>query len=244
MRRIGLLVALLFSLGLHAQKAVKFSEIELFQEEFLDIVDLKKEQKALFKDSLLPNAVLAADEYGELWIDLSNQMIRKRLVQSEVWEELIRLIYGTYEGEADGNSKQMVEHLLNYSKKNSSKNLKDYIHLNYLNYNKHIFNDERKLLWSAPNALWNLGFNDGSPVYSFDSEDIFGLYREDTTEIFGATFKYYPEQNEIKGSGGTVFWTRFNIPADERYAILTSWNIDITKAGYKAKAILYAPALY
>ena len=244
MRRIGLLVALLFSLGLHAQKAVKFSEIEFFQEEFLDIVDLKKEQKALFKDSLLPNAVLAADEYGELWIDLSNQMIRKRLVQSEVWEELIRLIYGTYEGEADGISKQMVEHLLNYSKKNSSKNLKDYIHRNYLNYNKHIFNDERKLLWSAPSALWKLGFNDGSPVYSFDSEDIFGLYREDTTEIFGATFKYYPEQNDIKGSGGTVFWTRFNIPADERYVILTSWNIDITKAGYKAKAILYAPALY
>ncbi|MGA0302953.1 MAG: hypothetical protein ACO3K3_02735, partial [Schleiferiaceae bacterium] len=79
MRRIGLLVALLFSLGLHAQKVVRFSELELFQDEFLELIDLNKEQKSLYQDSLLPNIMLAVDEFGELWIDLSNQLIRKRL---------------------------------------------------------------------------------------------------------------------------------------------------------------------
>ena len=133
MRRIGLLVALLFSLGLHAQKVVRFSELEFFQDEFLELIDLNKEQKSLYQDSLLPNAMLAADEFGELWIDLSNQLIRKRLVQPEVWEELIRLTYDIYEGEAYGTAEQMAQHLLVYAKKNPSTKIRDYIHQQHLN---------------------------------------------------------------------------------------------------------------
>ena len=37
--------------------------------------------------------MLVADEFEELWIDLSNQLIRKRLVKPEIWEELIRFTY-------------------------------------------------------------------------------------------------------------------------------------------------------
>ena len=152
MQRIGLIIALLFSLGLHAQKVVRFSELELFQDEFLELIDLNKEQKTLYQDSLLPNAMLVADEFEELWIDLSNQLIRKRLVKPEIWEELIRFTYDIYEGEAYGTAEQMTNHLLTYSKKNPSTKIRDYIHQQYLNYSKHIFGDSHDFVWSAPYA--------------------------------------------------------------------------------------------
>jgi len=244
MRRIGLLVALLFSLGLHAQKVVRFSELELFQDEFLELIDLKKEQKALYQDSLLPNAMLAVDEFGELWIDLSNRLIRKRLVQPEVWEELIRLTYDIYAGEAYGTAEQMAQHLLAYAKKNPSTKIRDYIHQQYLNYSKHIFSDANDFVWSAPYAMWGFAFEEGAPVYSFEAEDLYGRYREDSTQIIGANFKYYPEQDLIEGEGGTVFWSRVLVPEDERYAELGTWNLDVKKGGYQAKAVLHAYDLY
>lgn len=244
MRRIGLLVVLLFSLGLHAQKVVRFSELELFQEEFLELIDLNKEQKTLYQYSLLPNAMLAADEFGELWIDLSNQFIRKRLVQPEVWEELIRLIYGIYEGEAYGTAEQMSQHLLAYAKKNPSTKIRDYVHQQHLNYSKHIFSDANDFVWSAPYAVWVFAFEKDAPVYSFEAEDLYGRYREDSTQIIGANFKYYPEQDLIKGEGGTVFWSRVLVPEDERFAELDTWNLDVKKGGYQAKATLHAYDLY
>ena len=244
MRRIGLLVALLFSLGLHAQKVVRFSELELFQDEFLELIDLNKEQKSLYQDSLLPNIMLAVDEFGELWIDLSNQLIRKRLVKAEVWEELIRLTYDIYEGEAFGSAEQMAKHLLTYSKKNPSTKIRDYIHQQYLNYSKHIFGDSHDFVWSAPYAVWGFSFEDGTPVYRFESEDLYGRYLDDSTQIIGANFKYYPEKNLIEGEGGTVFWSRVMVPEDERYAELGTWTLDVNKGGYQAKAVLHAYNLY
>ena len=244
MRRIGLLVALLFSLGLHAQKVVRFSELENFEEEFLELIDLKKEQKTIFQDSLLPIASLAAEECGETWVELSNQLIRKRLVQPEMWEELIRFTYDMYEGEAFGNACEMVHHLLDYAKKNPSTKIRDYIHQQYLNYSKHIFNDANDFIWSAPYATWIFAFEDGAPVYNFEMEDLYGRYREDSIQIIGASFKYYPDQDLIVGEGGTVFWSRVLISEDDRYAELETWNLDVNKGGYKAQAVLYANDLY
>jgi len=196
MRRIGLLLALLFSLGLHAQKVVRFSSLDFFQEEFFELVELRKEQKTVFQDSLLPNAVYAADEFPDQWIDLSNQLIKKRLVQPDVWEELIRLTSDISVGEAYGAAQQMVEHLFVYAKRNPSTKIRDYIHQHYLNYSKHIFSDANDFVWSAPYAMWAFNFDEGAPVYSFETEDLYGYYRDDSTQIIGATFKYFPEEKK------------------------------------------------
>ena len=244
MRRIGLLLALLFSLGLHAQKVVRFSSLDFFQEEFFELVELRKEQKTVFQDSLLPNAVYAADEFPDQWIDLSNQLIKKRLVQPDVWEELIRLTSDISVGEAYGAAQQMVEHLLMYAKRNPSTKIRDYIHQHYLNYSKHIFSDANDFVWSAPYAMWAFNFDEGAPVYSFETEDLYGYYRDDSTQIIGATFKYFPEEKRIDGQGGIVFWTRVGIPEDECYAELGHWELPVDKGGFVAKATLHAYDLY
>ena len=87
MRRCGWLLAFLLSLQLSAQKVVRFSSVEVFSQEFLELITLTKEDRVLFTDSLLPNIQYAIDEeMQEQWITLCNQMLRKRITQSKPWE--------------------------------------------------------------------------------------------------------------------------------------------------------------
>ena len=80
MRKFGLLLALIVSFGLQAQKVTRFSSFDAFSEEFDKLVSVPKELDGVFKDSLVPNFLAAVDfEKEELWLDYANQLLRKRL---------------------------------------------------------------------------------------------------------------------------------------------------------------------
>jgi len=92
MKRYGWLVALLFSLQMSAQRVVRFSSLEEFTQEFIELIKLTKEDKVLFTDSLLPGIQYAIDEETqEHWITLCNNMLRKRIKEPALWEELFRI---------------------------------------------------------------------------------------------------------------------------------------------------------
>ena len=100
MKRYGWLVALLFSLQMSAQRVVRFSSVEEFTQEFIELIKLTKEDKVLFTDSLLPGIQYAIDEETqEQWITLCNNMLRKRITEPNMWEELFRITehVNTYE---------------------------------------------------------------------------------------------------------------------------------------------------
>ena len=92
MKRYGWLITLLLSLQMSGQRVVRFSSVETFTEEFLELIKLSKEDKILFSDSLLPNIQYALDKeiYGQ-WITLCNNMLRKRITEPTLWEELFRI---------------------------------------------------------------------------------------------------------------------------------------------------------
>ena len=92
MKRYGWLITLLLSLQMSGQRVVRFSSVETFTEEFLELIKLSKEDKILFSDSLLPNIQYALDKeiYGQ-WITLCNNMLRKRIKEPTLWEELFRI---------------------------------------------------------------------------------------------------------------------------------------------------------
>ena len=95
MRIFGLLLALIVSCGLQAQKVTRFSSLDAFSEEFDKLVTVSKELDGVFKDSLVPNFLAAVDyEQEDLWLDYANQLLRKRLDDAQTWEPLLRsLIY-------------------------------------------------------------------------------------------------------------------------------------------------------
>ena len=153
MRKFGWLLALLLSLQMSAQKVVRFSTIDQFSEEFTTLVKLPKEHKALFADSLLPDVIYAIDEDSEKdWITLCNNMLRKRITDPDVWEELFRITAYINNNEEYGTLLKVVDHLNSYIRSNPSSRTKDYLAQLYSNIVRHRFYDNNDfcLLYTSP----------------------------------------------------------------------------------------------
>lgn len=236
------MVALLWTVAAFGQKVVRFSTWDQFSEEFPQLIDLNKEQRTLFQDSLLPGMSYVLDESnGEGWEKLTNQLLRKRLVDPGEWEELLRLIIYVSENEEAGSVASMVNHLEDFIRKNPSSRIRDYLHQLYLNERQHIFSDRNGFVWKAPYSYWRLTFEDGAPVYEVTEGDLIGLYKSDSTIVMGTELKYFPAEDRIAASGGTVFWTRVGLWEEEAYAELSRWNLDVSLGTFKAdSAILHS----
>lgn len=247
MKRWGWLVLLLVcSTTVLAQKVVRFSSFETFSDEFPQLIKLSKEQKALFQDSLLPAIQYSIDaEVEENWVKLANNLLRKRINDPAQWEELLRLIRYVGENEEYGTVASLVTHLSGYSRSNPSSRIKDYIHQFYLNEVRHFFAEYNEMVWKSPYSFWTLTFEDNTPVFVIDEGDIIGTYREDSTIVMSTSAKFYPERGELVAKGGTVFWSRVGKSEDELYGELGNWSLDVNTPGFVAdSAVLHAPDLY
>lgn len=246
MKRYGWLVALLFSLQMSAQRVVRFSSVEEFTQEFIELIKLTKEDKVLFTDSLLPSIQYAIDEETqEQWITLCNNMLRKRITEPNLWEELFRITEHVSTYEEYGTLKNVLVHLNTYIKSNPSARSKDYVAQLYVNIIKRAFYDNNTLIWKAPYSEWSMQFQDNELYFVIGEGDIIGRFREDSTIIMGSTAIFYPRKGLLDAKGGIVFWGRVGKNEDEIYGELSNWNLDTRQGYFKAdSAILYAPELY
>ena len=117
MRKFGLLLALIVSFGLQAQKVTRFSSLDAFSEEFEKLISVPKEMNGVFKDSLVPNFLAAVDyEQEDLWLDYANQLLRKRLDDAQTWESLLRTLIYVAENEEYDRFGTLIEHFFGFSK--------------------------------------------------------------------------------------------------------------------------------
>jgi hypothetical protein len=227
-----------------AQKVVRFSSGDQFSEEFLQLIDLNKEERGLFQDSLLPEVAYLLDASNEKsWIELSNNLLRKRM-EAQNWEHLLRLVRYVGQNEEVGTFEKLVEHLALYSKQNPSTRIKEYLYRLYLNEVSHLFSDANGIVWKAPYAYWTLSFVDGVPIFKIQDADLIGTYGEDSTTIMTTSMVYYPVDAQLHGEGGIVFWSRAGLADDELYAELDRWTIDITKPFYNADSVVVHSSQY
>jgi len=164
MKKIGLLLALIVSFGLQAQKVTRFSSLDAFAQEFEKLISVPKEMDGVFKDSLVPNFLAAVDfEQEDLWLDYANQLLRKRLDDVQTWEPLLRSLIYVAENEEFDRFGALLEHFYGFSKKNPSTRIRTYQNQFYLNLVKHEFSEPGALVWKAPASLWSLNFVEGVP---------------------------------------------------------------------------------
>ena len=125
MRKFGLLLALIVSFGLQAQKVTRFSSLDAFSEEFDELITVSKELDGVFKDSLVPNFLAAVDyEKEDLWLDYANQLLRKRLDDAQTWEPLLRSLIYVAENEEYDRFGALIKHFYGFSKKNHSSRIR------------------------------------------------------------------------------------------------------------------------
>ena len=239
MKRYGWLVALLLSLQMSAQRVVRFSSVEEFTQEFIELIKLTKEDKVLFTDSLLPSIQYAIDEETqEQWITLCNNMLRKRITEPHLWEELFRITEHVSTYEEYGTLKNVLFHLNKYIKSNPCTLSKDYISQLYVNIIKRAFYDNNTLIWKAPYSEWSMQFQDNELYFVIGEGDIIGRFREDSTIIMGSTAIFYPRKGLLDAKGGIVFWGRVGKSEDEIYGELSNWTLDTRQGYFKADSAM------
>ncbi|MDA8687407.1 hypothetical protein N9L72_02745, partial [Schleiferiaceae bacterium] len=238
MRKFGLLLALIVSFGLQAQKVTRFSSFDAFSEEFDKLVSVPKELDGVFKDSLVPNFLAAVDfEKEELWLDYANQILRKRLDDAQTWEPLLRALIYVAENEEYDRFGALLEHFYAFSKKNPSSRIRSYQNQFYRNLVKHEFSEPGELVWKSPASFWTLNFIEGEPQFTMEMVDIVGLNGGDSTMVMGVNAVFYPQAGLLKANGGTIIWSREGQLDKEVYAELGPWTLQVNQTNFKADSV-------
>ena len=247
MKRILLVLALaVLVVPAYGQKLVKFSSLDEFPKEFTTLIKLPKENKAFFTDSLLPTMQLIIDDQSEKdFINLCNNMLRKRISDIPSWDKLFQMSIFIYSNEEEGLLPKVVKHLSTFTKSNPSAKGRNYISQLHTNIVEHHFYDNGDLVWKAPYSEWVMKFDERTLFFEIGAGDVIGRLKEDSTIIMGTTARFFPKEGRLDAQGGTVFWSRVGRSEEEIYGELAHWTLD-TRQGYlKADSTtLTAPELH
>lgn len=240
MRKFVFVLAILaISTAANAQKLKRYSGPESYAEEFFDGLDFKKDERKIFQDSLLPQltAVLDDDQLKD-WVDLSNNLLRKRVLMPDFWEELFRFGISLAQQEELDNVNAVLGSLVKSVKRLPSNQIKSYVHRLYMAQIHRVLGDREGVIWKAPYSIWELYVtDDGHPMWHIYDGDVIGNFKGDSTLIVGVAGDLNPEEAVFHAEGGTAYWSRAGLPEDEVYAKLAKWTLQTEKTSFQADSV-------
>lgn len=101
----------------------------------------------------------------------------------------------------------------------------------------------RSARWRASGAEVTFSYNK-ELVIDVNSCDLIGFSRDDSIVIHNTDGLYYPMQFMFSGNKGTVDWQRAAIPADDVYAKLDRYSIDMQRSYYTADTVMFVNKYY
>ena len=244
------LIVLFTSLGLtsFSQRLKKFSEepqVYLEQlEGFLKDIDRDRGEALYLKVSPILNGGALPGESFNRVVDISNNLLRKRILNIEPWENLFNVL--SLIGDNDPEEKYIypfLEDLSESSRKARSRDTEDYLSTLITCFSDSALNDDGKIRWVNETKGFEFKF-EGEPQFVFDDIDLWGYYKDDSTQIVATSGIYYPRKREFVGTGGEIYWIRAGISKDSLYAELSRYTIDVTKASYSADSVILYSSYY
>ena len=242
---------LLLGISASAQKLKKFGNDKDqykadLQQFFKDITTGKeKEQTEALYTSFIDalNAGYITNEEFNSLVDVSNNMLKKRVVDLNSWEYMLRSMILIHENEDPIYAKPWIDDLAEFTRKSRSKNITEYLQIVYQGLSEQVLYDDGNLKWRAIDATWVFSF-EGEPKFEITNADLWGYFKTDSTNIRGTKGVYFPKQQEFIGTGGTLFWTRTGISEDSLYAEITNYKIATNKANFEIDSVLLHSQMY
>ncbi|GGH71790.1 hypothetical protein [Phaeocystidibacter marisrubri] len=176
--------------------------------------------------------------------DLSNNLLRKRVVHYDAWRKLLKSEIYLAENEEVEDLSQALVYLSNYSKEEGSRFIVALLDNIYIALQPDIVFDNGRFRWEALNGTADFAMVDGMPTMTYQKVDMWGYYRSDSTLVEMTSGVYNIQTNEFKGDGGNVFWTRAGMSADTVYAELSTYAISMDNAGFKADSVTLHSVLF
>lgn len=120
----------------------------------------------------------------------------------------------------------------------SRKQFTEYLELCRGLFTERVLFDSRSVQWVAGTDQFKLEY-DSIPKVVFGKMDLKAYSKGDSSIIHATSGVYLPTLNQWIGNGGRVDWSRAGFPADETYAELDRYTIDISKPGYSLDSVKF-----
>ncbi len=246
MKRKLLLFLILFSLASSAQKLKKFSSepdqyiIEL--QGFLKELDKDQGEALFLKFSPLFQSDLELAEQ-QLLVDISNNLLKKRVLAFESWNSLFSSILYVGEQEEAADRGIWLNHFASFSKSSNNRESSDYLRSCHLNFADSLISDERGVKWKAEGGSKEFRF-ENEPMFVYSDFNLLGFFKDDSTLIEETSAIVYPVSQKLVLNGGRVYFTRAGFGRDTVYAELRRVQLDLTKAGYTADSATLHSLIY
>lgn len=248
--KIGLTLVLSIVLStLNAQKIKQFSKTKegyiADMQVFLKEIENQKdnwEPLLLEVTDKLNNDLLTPEAFEQV-VEVSNNLLRKRVIDFDSWQYFLQSVFIIHENEDPKYALPWLNDLVEFTKKERNGPIAIYLRTVYGGlHNQELYNNG-SMRWAASDAIWVFKF-DEEPFFEITGADIWGYFKTDSTQIEGTKGVFYPKTLLFKGMGGTAFWVRTGLSADSAFATLSNYTINCEKTGYKADSVLLHSQLY
>jgi hypothetical protein len=244
------LLFLVLGLGLTGQSLKKFtSDKESYLTELQEF--LKEGNDVDEEEELLP----LLNAFGSLWrsdsitkeeeeriYTISNDFLRKRVKSFEDWNYFLRITIAFKEKFAVEDLSVFLKDFEEISKRPSAR-IHDYLATIYNVLYRNVLFDDGRLKWEVIGAEPSYRF-DEEPIFSFETMDLIGFYKKDSTILEGTLGEYRPRDFSFIGQGGNSYFTRAGLAEDSAYVDLKNYQFDVRKPDFKADSVILHTKFY
>lgn len=217
---------------------VKFiDEIEKFM-----IIGENKELKDFFKDFKKKwEDEPTLDVYKDQIIATCNVMLDKKMRPETHFKEYLYCVFEYYNQNLPKTNFDNWQKTVDYIIKKKTLT----VYLDYLknSFNLFKYNSFQKLPgheWSSATIDYKIALvNETSVEWQYPKSTLICIGKDDTTMIDETDAIYFPLEENIKGNGGKIYWTRNNLKKDEVFAVLKKYNINAKRSSFTADSVLF-----
>jgi len=178
---------------------------------------------------------ITAEEESEIY-EISNNFLKRRMNSFTGWSDFLLTIVHLELEEDEKLLLPWLENLNKLSADKSSRITEDFLHASYLTFTENTLFDDGRSRWSVRNADFNFSY-EGEPVFTFKDADLWGYFKDDSTQLEKTSFTYYPMQHRILGNGGKSYFTRAGLSKDSAHVELNDYQIDVRKTDFRADSV-------
>lgn len=248
MRLSLILPFLLFTLAASAQQMKPFTpDSDTYVKELQALFEQGDEKKAkkFFEETVIP--IWNSGHFSPVQKDrvyrVSNLMVDKKKKAIDFENYISALIAFANSSRPASDFDAFHDGLEKVVTQLSRKQFTEYLEMCKGLFTELVLFDSRSVKWVAGSDRFTLEY-DSIPKVLFGKMDLKAYSKGDSSIIYGTEGVYYPTRQQWEGKGGKVDWVRAGFPADETYANLNSYVIDISKPSYRIDSVVFYQPKY
>lgn len=183
------------------------------------------------------------DSEAEALYKISNNLLKKRVIDFESWNYLIKIMVHIEYNELPELHLPWLEGFEKFSSKQKARASRDYLRTTYLSFYENTFFDNGRSSWKALNGEYEFKY-EGEPMFVYEAMDLWGYYKNDSTQVEGTGGVFYPLRYEFVGNGGYAYFVRAGLSQDTASVELSTFKVNVTKTNFEADSVVLSTLIY